>query len=142
MRIKLTDNEKKQIGLVCCNCGNEQDLEYHHIIPLSLGGQNKLSNLCCLCNNCHSLLHFGENKNISHSEATKQGLQRAKERGTQLGRPKGTKLVTKKSLEAKELIKKLNYTFEGNLNNEATYKQIGISRNTFYKYKNELLAEE
>lgn len=141
MRKQLTDNEKQQIGIICCNCGSKEDLEYHHIIPLSLGGYDKLSNLCCLCYKCHSLLHFGKSKNISHSEATKKGLQRAKERGVQLGQPKGAKLVTKKSLEAKELIKKLNYAFEGNLSNEDTYKQIGISRNTFYKYKNELLAE-
>ena len=139
MRRQLTNEEKEIIGLKCCNCGSETDLEYHHIIPLALGGFNKLSNMCCLCYQCHSLLHFGTKKNINHSEATKKGLQKAKERGVILGLPKGTKLTTKKSLDAKEKIKQLNYSFEGTLNNEETYKQIGISRNTFYKYKKELL---
>ena len=139
MRRQLTNKEREIVGQECCNCGSKDNLEYHHIIPLSLGGNNKLSNLCCLCYSCHSLLHFGKTKHINHSEATKKGLQRARERGVQLGQPKGAKLTTQKSLEAKKLIKELNYSFEGNLSNEETYKQIGISRNTFYKYKKELL---
>ena len=51
---------------------------------------------------------------------------------------KGRKLVTKKSLEAKKLIRKYSKDFEGNLNNEECRKLIGISRASFYKYKKEL----
>lgn len=140
-KINLTEKEKTIIGRKCCNCGKEKDLEYHHIVPLSMGGSNNLSNLCCLCYSCHSLIHFGEKKNISHSEATKAGLQRAKEKGIKLGQPKGIKLITKKSIEAKQKIIELNYDFNGSLNNEETYKKIGISRKTFYKYKKELKRE-
>ena len=141
MRKQLTDNEKEIVGKECCNCSSIEDLEYHHIVPLSLGGQDKLSNICCLCYKCHSLIHFGTEKHINHSEATKRGLQKARERGVILGQPKGAKLTTKKSIEAKELIKQLNYSFNGTLSNEETYKQIGISRNSFYKYKKELQTE-
>ena len=56
-------------------------------------------------------------------------------------RTKGTKLVTKKSIRAKEQIKKYNKSFNGSLTNEDTWKLIGISKTTFYKYKDELLAE-
>ena len=59
MRKQLTDNEKEIVGKECCNCSSIEDLEYHHIVPLSLGGQDKLSNICCLCYKCHSLIHFG-----------------------------------------------------------------------------------
>ena len=138
--IILTEMEKDIVGKKCCNCGSEKDIQYHHIIPLSLGGNNILSNIVPLCYSCHSLLHFGEKKNINHSEATKAGLQRARERGVQLGQKKGTKLTTKKSIEAKEKILELNCDFNGTLSNEETYKKIGISRNTFYKYKKELKA--
>ncbi|WP_334093802.1 hypothetical protein [Helicobacter typhlonius] len=61
--------------------------------------------------------------------------------GKQIGLPKGTKLVTKKSIQAKEQILKYNKSFNGSLNNEDTWKLIGISKTTFYKYKEEMLTE-
>ena len=56
------------------------------------------------------------------------------------GLEKGAKLTTKKSISAKEIIKKHNKDFGGSLTDEETAKQAGISRNTFYKYKAELRA--
>jgi hypothetical protein len=35
-------------------------LEVHHIIPLSLGGEDTISNAQALCPNCHRYLHFGQ----------------------------------------------------------------------------------
>lgn len=69
---------------------------------------------------------------------TKEGLETAKLNGKKLGLPEGTKLTTKKSLAAKEIILKHNKSFGGSLNDEETIKQCGISRKTFYKYKTEL----
>lgn len=57
------------------------------------------------------------------------------------GIAKGTKLVTKKSIEKKEQIKKYCKDFGGTLNDKDTMKLIGIARNTYYKYKKELLEE-
>lgn len=57
------------------------------------------------------------------------------------GIEKGTKLVTKKSIEKKEQIKKYCKDFGGTLNDKDTMKLIGIARNTYYKYKKELLEE-
>ena len=34
-------------------------LEVHHIIPLSQGGLDSLSNVISLCPNCHREVHFG-----------------------------------------------------------------------------------
>lgn len=137
-RETLSEKDKNIIGRICCNCGETEDLEYHHIVPLSLGGNDILSNYCCLCYNCHSLLHFGEKKNISHSEATKKGIEKAKLNGKQIGAVKGKKLTTKKSVIAKELIRKYNKDFEGQLTNEETWQKIGISKMSFYKYKKQL----
>jgi hypothetical protein len=41
----------------CGNCGSTQNLMVHHIIPLSKGGSNLLSNLRTLCEDCHKKLH-------------------------------------------------------------------------------------
>lgn len=72
---------------------------------------------------------------------TKEGIETARLNGKQIGLPKGTKLVTKKSIQAKEQIFKYNKSFNGSLNNEDTWKLIGISKTTFYKYKEEMLTE-
>lgn len=74
-------------------------------------------------------------------ERTKEGIETARLNGKQIGQPRGTKLTTKKSIEAKKLIMKYNVHFGGSLNNEETYRLINISRNTFYRYLSELQAE-
>lgn len=74
-------------------------------------------------------------------QRTKEGIETARLNGKQIGLPTGTKLITKKSITAKEQIKKHNNTFGGSLTNEETWKLIGISKTAFYKYKNELLEE-
>lgn len=75
-------------------------------------------------------------------QRTAEGMREARRKGKQIGQKKGAKLITKKSVEAKKLIQKHNKTFGGTLNNEETWKLIGITKNSFYKYKNELIAEQ
>lgn len=72
---------------------------------------------------------------------TSEGLSQAKLNGKQIGNKKGVKLTTKKSIEAKEQIKKYNKSFNGSLNDVDTIKLVGINKKTFYKYKAELLSE-
>ena len=74
-------------------------------------------------------------------QRTKEGIETARLNGKQIGLPKGSKLVTKKSIRAKEQIRKYNKAFNGSLTNEDTWKLVGISKTTFYKYKEEMLAE-
>ena len=72
-------------------------------------------------------------------QRTREGMLIAKLNGKQIGAIKGKKLITKKSLKAKEDIKKYSKSFGGNLNDIDVIKLIGISRNTYYKYKKELI---
>lgn len=74
-------------------------------------------------------------------QRTSEGIKVAKANGKRIGTPKGSKLTTKKSIKAKEMIKKYNNTFGGNLTNEQTWAYIKISKATFYKYKKELIEE-
>lgn len=74
-------------------------------------------------------------------QRTKEGLLTAKLNGKKVGNVKGTKLTTKKSLKAKEEIKKYSKDFNGYLNDVEVIKLIGISRNSYYKYKRELIEE-
>lgn len=74
-------------------------------------------------------------------QRTKEGIETARLNGKQIGQKKGAKLITKKSILAKEQIKKYSKSFNGTLNDLDTIKLIGISRNSYYKYKKELLNE-
>lgn len=74
-------------------------------------------------------------------QRTREGMLTAKLNGKQIGLPKGSKVETKKALQAKKIIKEHNRDFGGRLTNEETWMKAGISKNTFYKYKTELLLE-
>lgn len=80
---------------------------------------------------------------VRTSEGMKAKKKQALSNGEEwkCGIEKGTKLVTKKSIEKKELIKKYCKDFDGTLTDKDTMKLIGIARNTYYKYKKELLEE-
>ena len=72
---------------------------------------------------------------------TAEGILTAKLKGKQIGQPKGAKLTTKKSIAAKEIIKKHSKDFNGTLTDEEVIKLAQISRNSFYKYKREIREE-
>lgn len=74
-------------------------------------------------------------------QRTREGLLTAKLNGRQVGQPKGAKLTTKKSIAAKEMIKKHSKDFGGTLSDADVLKLTGLARNTYYKYKKEIREE-
>lgn len=42
---------------VCCNCGSKDDLTYHHIVPITQGGTNNITNIAVVCASCHRAIH-------------------------------------------------------------------------------------
>lgn len=71
---------------------------------------------------------------------SKKHVITAKTNGNKVGIKKGTKLVTKKSLEMRCKIKTMCKDFDGDTSDEDLIKELGISRNSYYKYK-KLLKE-
>lgn len=69
---------------------------------------------------------------------TREGIQIARNAGKQIGQLKGTKLTTKKSIEAKKIIRKHSKDFGGSLADTECMKLADVSRNTYYKYKKEI----
>ena len=74
-------------------------------------------------------------------QRTVEGIETARLNGKQIGQVKGAKLTTKKSIKAKEDIIKYSKDFKGTLKDTEVMKLIGLSRNTYYKYKKELVEE-
>lgn len=71
-------------------------------------------------------------------QRTKEGIETARINGKQIGQKQGATLTTKKSIAAKEIIKKHSKDFSGTLDDIEVMKLTGLSRNTYYKYKREL----
>ena len=67
-----------------------------------------------------------------------QGIREAKRNGTKIGLPKGTTLITKKSIDCKAIIQKHSKDFGGSLEDADIIKLCGCSRNSYYKYKREI----
>lgn len=79
-----------------------------------------------------------EKEVIDLRQRTREGIETARLNGKRIGIPKDTKLITKKSVVAKEQIRKYSRDFEGTLSDVDCMKLIGVSRKTYYKYKREL----
>lgn len=54
-------------GQECLKCGSEDNLEVHHIIPRSSGGNHAAENLATLCKDCHLQAH--SELNLSSDES-------------------------------------------------------------------------
>ncbi len=75
-------------------------------------------------------------------QRTREGIETARLNGKQIGQRPGAKLITKKSIAAKETIRKHSQDFNGSLNDLEVMQLTGLSRNTYYKYKRELRNAE
>ncbi len=71
-------------------------------------------------------------------QRTREGIETARLNGKQIGRQKNSIVVTRKSIESKEVIRKLSKEFDGNLSDAEIMRLTGLARNTYYKYKREL----
>lgn len=71
-------------------------------------------------------------------QRTREGIETARLNGKQIGQRPGNKLMIKKEAPSKEKILKYSRDFQGSLSDAECMQLIGISRNTYYKYKRDL----
>lgn len=60
----------------CVKCGSDYRLQIHHIIPLSKGGSNRVSNLQFVCRSCHLKLHRQEEDGFEEIYKDKLSIQK------------------------------------------------------------------
>lgn len=111
----------------CCNCKVKSNLHIHHIIPLAIGGTNYFSNLCLLCEDCHSKIH--NHKLLNHKELQKKGIEDAKLKGVHMGRPI-ISLTDKQMMILEENYQKW---VEKEIKSVDFIKMLDLKKNTFYK---------
>ena len=71
-------------------------------------------------------------------QRTREGIREARAAGKRIGVQKGEKLHVKKKDPAKKKILEYSKSFNGSLPDSEVIKLVGLSRNTYYKYKREL----
>lgn len=64
---------RRNLGNVCVNCGSTEGIEYHHIVPLFLGGREVQSNIVPLCYKCHKAAHHGRHLSKYRDQRNKGG---------------------------------------------------------------------
>lgn len=74
-------------------------------------------------------------------QRTREGIETARLAGKQIGQKTGAKLITKKSIAAKEIIIRHPKDFNGTLSDKEVMQLTGLARNTYYKYKAQLKQE-
>ncbi len=74
-------------------------------------------------------------------QRTKEGIETARLNGKQIGQRPGRILNIKKKQPALDKIKNYSRDFYGTLSDSDVIKLVGLSRNTYYKYKKELKME-
>ena len=75
-------------------------------------------------------------------QRTSEGIKTAKLNGKQIGRVTGGKYTSKKEVAAKEIILRTSKDFNGSNTDSEVMKIAGVSRNSYYKYKALLRAEQ
>lgn len=73
------------------------------------------------------------------SQSTKEGIAQARLKGKTIGREQGRTYETKKSIEMKAKIEKMSKDFGGKMTDKEIIETLGIARNSYYKYKRELI---
>lgn len=74
-------------------------------------------------------------------QRTREGIATARLNGKQIGQKKGSILNIKKKAPIKAEIQAKSKDFDGTYTDTDLIKVLGIARNTYYKYKRELLQE-
>ena len=74
-------------------------------------------------------------------DRTREGIVTARLNGKVIGRQRGSKIQTKKSVYCKQKIVKYSKKFGGTLSDNDVMALLSISRNSYYKYCRELRAE-
>ncbi len=72
---------------------------------------------------------------------TIEGIETARLNGKQIGRAAGTKIEYESTKQKKREIYKYSLSFNGMLKDKEVIKLLGISRNSYYKYKREIKEE-
>ena len=119
---------------ICFECGGNENIHNHHIIPKSLGGTKTIP----LCNMCHGKAHGKDNgihKNPNEwKRLVKLGRDRWIENGGKLGRKVGTKESNERFM-SKPINQQIKGLVENGMSVRGIANSIGVSTKTIVKVR-------
>jgi 5-methylcytosine-specific restriction endonuclease McrA len=66
----------KRDEYTCQNCGKTNgELEAHHVVPISNGGRDRLSNIVTLCEECHKAAHGSKEIEVSRENSKHMSIE-------------------------------------------------------------------
>lgn len=74
-------------------------------------------------------------------QRTCEGIETARESSKQIGRASGSKVTTKKSIEAKKAILAYSKDFNGQMKDCEIMRMLGCARKSYYRWKKQLREE-
>ena len=115
----------------CAVCGAIDNLEKHHVVPLSAGGSDSETNMLVVCSYHHGVLHGVERNSISN--LTKRGIEKKRsETGGAWGRPKGVSKRYKLDNHRSKIVTLLHQ----NASLSEIANELGVSKSTVHDYVN------
>ena len=86
----------------CVFCGSKDNLEHHHVLPKSIGGDDNEHNLITVCINHHNMIHNIKRKS-NMRDLQSVGIKKAQKEGRYLnvGRKPVNHALTRKIKEMK-----------------------------------------
>ena len=118
------------LGCTCSNCNSDIDIEYHHIVPIALGGTNKFTNIAPLCSKCHRAAHRGRHVSSFQDRS-------------RLGRPRSTcseELIEKYlkcEIGASEFKSKTGMSNKSHISDFVSFREY-LSSHGIQKYRNNI----
>ena len=122
------------LGCKCYNCGSEDNVEYHHVVPLALGGTNGIKNIVPLCYSCHKAAHRGRHVSeyIKKSELT----GRPQKMGYEEAEPILDEYISGR-IGMRECKTKLGYAPGSHISDRKIMKEF-LKRHNISKYRNNI----
>lgn len=115
--VKYLESGLNNKELCCVECGDKDEIHWHHVIPRSRGGNFTVP----ICGKCHGVIHNNDPEKFSdHSSLIKAGIEKAKSKGIKIGRKPMDPIVTENIKKCRE---------EGN-SIRGTAKLLNISKST------------
>lgn len=118
----------------CAACGKETDLQYHHLVPVLLGGKTEPNNIIVLCGVCHQKWHDQKGAD-HHNHLVKAGIAKARDNGIKVG---------KKPADGERIMRLISEnSTQFNANSLMTEREImemaKVRSVCYYKYKRQLV---
>lgn len=107
--INFRNKISEELSRKCCNCASEELIEYHHIVPICVGGNDIIENIVPLCRECHYKAH-GKVWRVNRDEMKRAGK--------------------KPKVEYKQAKKYIKQYFDGEITGNELKEKLRISKRT------------